>query len=108
MKHRGEVLSMVITQLNVNRTKLAKRMGYDRSSYYTHIKKPDLDYSILWSYGKAIPYDFTKEFPEMSSYIPEINKEINNLQEMRIDRDKWRDKYYEVLEKYNALLEKRS
>jgi len=104
MKHRGEVLNRVVTRLKVNKTKLAERIGYDRTTYYSHIKKEDLDFAILWAYGKAIPYDFTREFPEMETYILEDNKEIRNFEEMKTDRDKWREKYYDLLEKYNTLL----
>lgn len=107
MKHRGEVLNNVVTRLNVNKTKLAERIGYDRTTYYSHIKKEELDFAILWAYGKAIPYDFTREFPEMETHIPESNKQIRTFEEMKIDRDKWREKYYELLEKYNTLLEKK-
>lgn len=105
MKHRGEILNKIVTQLNVNKTKLAERIGYDRTTYYSHIKKADLDFAILWAYGKAIPYDFTKEFPEMRKYIPEDDIEIRSFEDMKLDRDKWREKYYSLLEKYNTLLE---
>lgn len=107
MKHRGEVLNKIVTQLNISKTKLVKRVGYDRTTYYSHIKKEDLDYAILWAYGKAIPYDFTKDFPEMKEHIPEYTKEITDFEEMKADRDKWKDKYYELLEKYHGLLENR-
>lgn len=84
---------------------MVDRVGYDRSTYYSHIKREDLSYSILWAYGKAIPYDFTKEFPDMKNHIPELNREITDFEEMKADRNKWKEKYYELLEKHNTLLE---
>lgn len=107
MKHRGEVLSRVVTQNNVNITKLLERIGYERTSYYSHIKKSNLDFSILLLYGKAIPYDFTNDFPEMKNHIPGYHKEISDFEEMKLDRNKWKDKYYDLLEKYNFLLEQK-
>ena len=107
MVHRGEVLNRIVTLYNVNVTKLAERAGYDRTSYYSHIKKEDLRFEILAAYGRAIPYDFTKDIPEMSAYVIENDQEIKEFEEMKADRDKWKDKYYMLLEKYNTLLEEK-
>ena len=47
------------------------KAGYTRSSYYKHIRDPDLPYHILAGYGKAIEHDFTEELPEMPQYMIE-------------------------------------
>ncbi|MCY4778564.1 hypothetical protein ORI89_02800 [Sphingobacterium sp. UT-1RO-CII-1] len=106
-KHRGEFLSKIVTRMGSNVGKLMERMGYHRTTYYTHIKQADLDYSILAQYTNAIPYDFTLEFPELKNYLFEKQNNTQSITEIQLDRDKWRTKYYDLLEKYNDLLEKR-
>ena len=107
MIHRGEVLSRIVTLYNVNVTRLAIRVGYNRTTYYSHIKKENLRFEVLAAYGRAIPYDFTKDIPEMSAYVLENDQEIKEFEAMKADRDKWKDKYYGLLEKYNTLLEEK-
>jgi hypothetical protein len=106
-KNRGEFLSKIITQKGINFGKLLKRMGYHRTTYYTHITQPNLDYAILAKYAVEIPYDFTTEFPEMRQYsnYTESENNMRSIKDVEADRDKWREKYYDLLEKYNNLLE---
>ncbi|AIM39249.1 hypothetical protein KO02_23085 [Sphingobacterium sp. ML3W] len=106
-KNRGEFLNKIITQKGINIGKLMKRIGYHRTTYYTHIKQSKLDYSILSKYAKEIPYDFAIEFPEIRQYNYSIEPQnkIQSVKDVEADRDKWKDKYYDLLEKYNNLLE---
>lgn len=106
-KNRGEFLNKIITQKGINIGKLMTRMGYHRTTYYTHINQPELDYSILSKYAKEIPYDFAIEFPEMRlyNYSPESENNIRSIKDIEADRNKWKEKYYDLLEKYNSLLE---
>jgi len=96
----------------LNKEEVAVKAGYSRSAYYKHIDNPELDYHILIAYGKAIRHDFTEEFPEMPRYLIEEPEEIYGktltLEEAIHQRDLWKDKYIELLEKYNKLIENRS
>jgi hypothetical protein len=87
------------------------RANYSRSSYYKHISNPDLDFHILIAYGKAIGHDFTEEFPEMPKYVLEDPEETYSkpltLDEAIRQRDQWKDKYLDLLEKYNRMIEER-
>ena len=109
--HRGQVLSAVVEASNLNKTDVAEKAGYSRSSYYNHIEDKNLPYHILAAYGKAIKYDFTEEFPEMPKYLFEDPAENYNkaptIEEITQSRDYWKDKYVELLEKYNKLIEER-
>ena len=63
------------------------------------------------AYGKAIKHDFTEEFPEMPKYVVEdpdqdYGKKLT-LEEAIRQRDQWKDKYLELLEKYNRLIEEK-
>jgi len=107
--NRGQVLSTAVEATRINKEKVAVKAGYSRSSYYKHISNPNLDYHILTAYGKAIQVDFTEQFPDMPKYMlydPEENYHApKSIDEAVIQRDAWKDKYYELLEKYNVLME---
>ncbi len=108
--HRGEVLEKAVQQSDLSKTIIAKRAGYTRSSLYIHCSKADLPFDILERYGKALGFDFTTIFPEMITYIsfeePEAQyKQALTFEQMVKQRDQWRNKYYDLLEKYNRLIE---
>ncbi|HEU4472865.1 MAG TPA: hypothetical protein VFR58_17345 [Flavisolibacter sp.] len=106
--HRGQLLEDVVKASGIKKEKVALKAGYQRTSYYKHIKEPELPYHILAAYGKAIKYDFTELFPEMPKYLfqePEeaYNKELT-LDEARSQIDYWKNKYIELLEQFNKLV----
>ena len=109
--HRGQILAAAVKASRLNKEKVAVKAGYSRSSYYKHIVNADLDFHILIAYGKAISHDFTEEFPEMPKYILEDPEETYSktitIEEAIRQRDQWKDKYLDLLEKYNRLIEER-
>ncbi len=95
---------------DLNITIITNRAGYNRSSYYNHILKPDLSFTILTKYGKALGHDFSRELPEIQPYMrldePTPGYQTNlTTEELIKQRDLWKDKYLELLEKYNRLIE---
>jgi len=108
--NRGEALAKAIQQSELSKTVIAKKAGYNRTSLYNHIRTPDLSFDILEKYGKALAYDFTRVFPEMIRYIAFEDPKAEYRETLTFDivlkqRDQWRDKYYDLLEKYNKLIE---
>ncbi len=107
--HRGNVLKAVVKRSDLHISQIVKRMGYSRSSYYIHIADAELAFEILERYGKVLNYDFSEEFPEMIKYIsfevPEADSK--NVDQLAKERDRWRDKYFNLLEKYNVFLEEK-
>lgn len=103
--HRGEFLDIIVRRKNLNKTKLAAKVGYDRTTYYFHIKQSDLDFKILKAYGDQIPYNFAKDFPEILNEIPESEFPIDSFEGMKKDRDFWRDEFGRVLKENIALKE---
>ncbi|HET9056236.1 MAG TPA: helix-turn-helix transcriptional regulator [Chitinophagaceae bacterium] len=105
------MLATAVEATGLNKEDVAKKAGYSRSAYYKHIENPDLDYSILISYGKAIKYDFTDEIPEMPKYLLEEPDELygrpRSLEDAIKILEQWKDKYLELLEKYNLLMEEK-
>lgn len=110
-KHRGEVLQEAVNDSGLSITLIVKKAGYSRSSYYNHIADPELSFDILENYGKALRHDFSGEFPQMNSLRLE-EEEIEYGRPDTLDKalqqlDKYKEKYFTLLEKYNKLLEEK-
>lgn len=109
--NRGQVLATAVEATGLNKEDIANKAGYSRSAYYKHIENPELDYDILIAYGRAIRYDFTEEFPDMPKYIAEEPEDGFNkpttFEEAVQQMERWKDKYLELLEKYNQIIEER-
>jgi AcrR family transcriptional regulator len=107
--HRGEALQAAVSSSGLSITKVVKRAGYSRSSYYIHITDKLLPFDILREYAKALKHDFSAEFPEMGKLTVQEDEEDfgdpDTLEKALKQRNNWRDKYYGLLEKYNKLLE---
>jgi len=91
---------------------VARRAGYKRVTYYSHIRKEDLSLAILNKYARAIGYDFSDEIPGMNSFVVEEKGHVyktnpSTLEDVLEERNYWKDKYYEMMEKYQSLLEKK-
>lgn len=101
-------MEAVVKRSKLTITEIVNRAEYSRSSYYTHIHNPLLRYDILEIYGKVLNYDFTDHFPDMVKYVSFTTpkQEITLDQAIR-ERDQWKDKYFNLLEKYNFLVEEK-
>lgn len=84
-------------------------MGISRGTYYNHISDRYLSLETLFEYGKAIGFDFSKILPEIKQYRveePEVTFKVpQTLEEAIEQRDMWREKYYQLMEKYHRLLD---
>ena len=109
--NRGQLLAAAVEASGLNKEEAAKKAGYTRSAYYKHIENPNLSYHILIAYGKAIKHDFTEEFPDMPKYVLEDPEtaygQPKTIEEAARISDLWKNKYLELLEKYNRLIEER-
>jgi hypothetical protein len=108
---RGRILAIAVEGTGLNKEEVAAKAGYSRSAYYKHIENPDLEYHILTAYGKAMKFDFTEQLPEMPKYVLSDPEETYgkpvSVEEALRQRDYWKDKYIELLEKYNRLIEEK-
>jgi len=111
--HRGALLQQYVEESGLSVTQLTKRVGYSRSSYYNHINDANLPIDILLKYGKVIKHDFFVDFPELMSnvlYEPHTDfaslSNAETIEEAIKQRDTWKEKYFELLEKYHLLKEK--
>lgn len=109
---RGRLLQSIVEESGINIGSLVKKVGYkNRASYYSHIDKPDLSLEILFAYAKVLKYDLRNEFPEVSQFMLEdpatdYNTVPETLEEAIVLIDKWKGKYFMLLEKYSGLMER--
>lgn len=97
-QHRGEVLENIIRRSGYSIKTLAERLGVSRNTVYNKFKEHNLSYEFIMQVGDVIHYDFTYDYPEMSTIVSgEVNEYAAEL---------WRteQKYTRLLEHYNKLL----
>lgn len=93
-------------------TLLAKRAGYkNRASFYSHITEPHLSYEILFKYGKVLHYNFAEHFAEITNldvHDPDMDykKEPLTVEQAMVMIEKLKEQHYNLLVKYEHLLEK--
>jgi uncharacterized membrane protein YcgQ (UPF0703/DUF1980 family) len=109
---RGQVLATLVEASGKNKEDIAAKAGYSRSSYYKHIENPDLDFHILIAYGKALNHDFREEFPDMPQYLVEdtdayYGRTAETLEEALQQKEYWKNKYIDLMERYTALIEEK-
>ena len=98
---RGKSLYLAVSRNSLSNKAIAKKAGYKYNTFYSHIKKADLDFGILFRYGKALKYDFSVEYPEMSqNYAFEENMNMS----YDVSFEKLERKYTQLLESHNELL----
>jgi AcrR family transcriptional regulator len=103
-KHIGQIVEKTIRTRGVNLTELAEGLNTSRNSLYNYFRKRDLATHIVSKIGQAIDYDFSADLPELLLKNEVVRRP--SLQLPYID-SKYKDKYLELLLKYNALLESR-
>lgn len=122
LKHRGKILEEVVRKwCDANAFSiiaLSKKIGQNPSTTYRQFEKDDLPFHIVRKFGRVMNHDFRVEFPEMDEEeiytVPTASESesspgyqpVTLIQAMQ-QRDMWRAKYYDLLEKHNALLMKK-
>jgi AcrR family transcriptional regulator len=111
--HRGKILREVVDKYcdmnKVTITSLSHAVGINQSTIYRHFEKDDLPYHIILKYGKAMRYDFSKEFPDMTEALDmlsdgEVEYGSIDLSTCKKQLEHWQNKYINLLEKHNELL----
>jgi hypothetical protein len=77
MIHRGELVLKIITQKNINKTALAKKIGISRVHLYNHLDNAFMPAFMIAKIGEIIGYDFTKLIPDIAKELDEIY-DVNN------------------------------
>lgn len=110
-KHIGKTLNSVAENHVLSKVEIIQKAGYEsQSTYYKHISQADLPFRILYKYARAMNYSFSKELPDFKRWLkennlPELGSANPELADLTNELNLWKNKYYELLEKYNTLLE---
>lgn len=105
--HRGQLVQKIVIKSGIPVATLVKRIGISRTSYYNHINDQNLKLDIIAKYGKALGYDFSINIPQLNDVNNFITKTPVTLEQAIVEIDYWKEKYFEVLEKYNSSMEER-
>lgn len=106
MQHRGEIIRKAVTESGISITALAKRLNKSRRTIYNIFDSNNVSLEIILEIGRIIHHDFSSQIKELKHYGGPL--ELDNLQdgEKKYSAEYWKAKYYELLERHNALLEK--
>jgi len=107
LRHDGEILKKLIGKGEVPISRIAKQLGVDRSTIYRMFEKTDIPIEFLLKIGKVINKDMSTFFPEVIQAIqePPVNYTSPKSYSELLDESRyWKDKYIDILEKYNNLL----
>ncbi|MBX9889759.1 MAG: hypothetical protein K2X94_00610 [Amoebophilaceae bacterium] len=97
MQHRGEIIENIVRKSGISLSILAAKMGLSRNTLYNRFKEKNLSYDFILTLGTVIHYNFSLEFPEITS-------DTTFPEDARAELWKLEKKYKMLLEKYNKLL----
>jgi predicted transcriptional regulator len=100
MLHRGEIIEKAIRESGYSITTVAQRLGKSRRWMYLLFDNPAVSIELILQIGKIIYHDFSLEFPE----IIQGKKITKETEESKSEVVFWKEKYFTLLEEYNALL----
>ncbi|GAA3985558.1 helix-turn-helix domain-containing protein [Mucilaginibacter dorajii] len=109
--HHGQIIEMVIRREGYSISELARLAKVNRRSVYYWFNQQYLKTELIYQIGVHIKHDFSVEFPHL--FTPEDFKPMTTLgsfnaargtTQEHIDAEYWKDKYLDILEKYNQLL----
>jgi hypothetical protein len=101
MEHRGLYIKEIVKKSGLDVNEVIERIGISRSTLFKWYLKSDLDNVKMFRVAKAINHDIAIDFPE----IDFLNKKRQTTNDVVEVQDNFKVKYYELLEKYNVVLE---
>jgi lambda repressor-like predicted transcriptional regulator len=105
-KHYGQIVELVIRKKGVSISQLARMTSMNRRSVYNWFNQKYLKQEIIHEIGLLISHDFSVEFPELfrKTDFLQVQGGFNGDNPPENSNYIWKDKYIELLEKYNTLL----
>jgi len=104
--HHGQTIERIIRRNGYSITELARLTNVNRRSVYNWFNQRYLKPEIIRRIGTVLNYDFSAEFPTL--FLKDgNNKQHGTFPGTSVEEtanNYWKDKYIEVLEKYNELL----
>lgn len=104
-QHKGKILEKAVRESGIPLTKLTKRINKSRRWIYNAFENPNLSIEYIIQIGEIIHYDFSEVLVELKKFKSSALKvHVTGEQE---NPEYWKDKYLELLEKYNNILERK-
>ncbi|TSD67739.1 helix-turn-helix transcriptional regulator [Inquilinus sp. KBS0705] len=112
VKHYGQIVEYRIRKNGYSISDLAKSINVNRRSIYNWFNQPYLKKDIIFQIGRVLRHDFSQEFPEL--FVSEDFKTIHrsphhmpaqdDTYAAKIENEVYKNKYVDLLERYNTLL----
>ena len=109
MQHKGKIIEKAVRESEISITKLCKKLGKTTRWMYYTFENQDVSLDHIIKIGQLIHHDFSDEIKEYRSFVVKsYNFEVSEPQVLfssgSKNSDYWKDKYLDLLEKYNRLL----
>jgi predicted transcriptional regulator len=104
MLHRGEIIEKAIRESGYSITIVAQRLGKSRRWMYLLFENTAVSIEHILQIGKIIYHDFNLDFPEIIQGKKVSNEPENKGDAIKEEVSFWKEKYFTLLEEYNALL----
>lgn len=112
MQHKGEILEKAVRDSGMPLTKLTLRLKKSRRWIYNAFENPNVSIDYILEIGKIIHHDFSDDIIELKKYrnmtVAMQLEDNSSDSESSNTIEFWKNKYLNLLEKYNLLLEKNS
>lgn len=105
MQHKGQILEKAVRESGIPLTKITKRINKSRRWIYNAFENPNLSIDYIIEIGEIIHYDFSDALIELKKFNSSSLKKAGLLNEEYPEY--WKNKYLDLLEKYNEILEKK-
>lgn len=101
--HQGDVIERIIRRQGHSLTDLARLTGVNRRSIYNWFLQPRVKPENIIRIGQAIHHDFSVQFPDQ--FVSEDFTLLADQVKVADEKlDVWKEKYVDLLERYNLLL----
>jgi len=101
--HHGKTIEKIIRRNGHSISKLAETIGVNRRSVYYWFNQRQLKPDLIIRIGKALDYDLSLVLTGVG-LKPEDFTNVCSGSHQSEDTCDWKDKYIELLERYNELL----
>ncbi|MDO7744642.1 MAG: helix-turn-helix domain-containing protein [Pedobacter sp.] len=109
--HNGQIVERIIRRNGHSISELARLTKVNRRSVYNWFNQRHLKPEIIFRIGCVLNYDFSSEFPNLFSkdefirqHAPDPMDMLPKMKTAHGNVTDWKDKYIDLLEKYNQLL----
>ncbi|RYY35602.1 MAG: XRE family transcriptional regulator [Sphingobacteriaceae bacterium] len=108
-KHYGQIVELIIRKKGYSISELARLTSVNRRSVYNWFNQKYLKPEIIYRIGCILDHDFSQEFPELFTKddFEAPSKAVASVVNEPSSPVVWKDKYIELLERYNNLLSKK-